>query len=195
MDPVSEPSPAPATAMESSEPPVASAASRDRTGRDMLLALACLLVPILIIGGLLRACGSSDPTVVDTAPAIDNARAADLFPVAVPQGLDEGWQPVQATFRRTDDGTAGTLRLGYLTPSGGQLLLIESSEDAGGLLEHELGEEVDPQGEVTVDGRAWRSSLVRGDERALVDVQDARTIIVVGHAPLEELIALAESLD
>ena len=42
----------------------------------------------------MRACGSADPTVVDPASAIDNARAAGLFPVLVPQDLREGWRPV-----------------------------------------------------------------------------------------------------
>jgi hypothetical protein len=132
--------------------------------------------------------------VIDPTPAIDNARAAALFPVVVPRDLGDGWQPVQATFRRTDDSTAGSLRLGYLTPSGGQVLLVQSNEAAGPLLARELGQDVRPEGEVTIDGRAWRSSLVRDGERALVDAAEDRTIIVVGRAPLEELTALADSL-
>src|SRR5690606_32695814 len=89
------------------EEPAASApptrgAWRDRTGRDMFLAMASLLVPILLIGGLLRACGSAEPTVVDPGPAIDDARAAGLFPVVTPDGLGDGWRPVQAKFSRSD---------------------------------------------------------------------------------------------
>jgi hypothetical protein len=112
---------------------------RDRTGRDMFLALASLLVPILLIGALLRACGSAEPAVVDPAPAIDGARTAGLFTVLVPHELGEGWRPVQAKFRREADGTVGTLRLGYLTPSGGQLLLIEFNTDASVLLPADTG--------------------------------------------------------
>jgi len=166
---------------------------RDRTGRDMFLALASLLVPILLIGALLRACGSAEPTVLDPAPAIEEARTAALFPVLVPDGLDEGWRTVQAKFRR-DDGAVGTLRLGYLTPTGGQVLLVESNADAGALLAAELGEDVRPDGEVVVAGQSWTRSIVRGDERSLVLVEDGRTIIIVGRAPVEEMITLAESL-
>ena len=90
-----------------------------------------------------------------------------------------------------------------VSPSGGQVLFVVSNEETGGLLARELGEDVRPEGETSVDGQAWASSVVRGDERALVrtdavrsgDGQTLRTVIVVGHAPLDELTALAASLD
>jgi hypothetical protein len=160
----------------------------------MLLALACLLVPILLIGGVLRVFGSSDPTLVDPTPEIDSARAAALFPVLAPEGLDDGWRPVQASFRRSDAGEAGTLRLGYLTPSGGQVLLVESNEDGPTLLARELGDEVRPDGEVVVNDRSWTRSVVRGNEIALVHAETARMVIIVGRAPIEELMALAAAL-
>ncbi len=167
---------------------------RDQSGRNMALSLALLLVPILLIGAALRACGSSDPTVIDPASAISNARAAALFPIVVPQGLGDEWKTVSATFRRTDDGTAGTLRLGYLTPSEGQVLFIASNEPVAGLLTRELGQQVRPQGEITIEGQAWASSIVRGDERALVQTDAVRTLVVVGRTSVDELTALAASL-
>jgi Protein of unknown function (DUF4245) len=191
---VSEPSSVETTTPADEPAGAPASGGRDRTGRDMLLALACLFLPILAIGGLLRACGSEEPTVVDSAPALDDARAAGLFPVEVPEGLDEGWRTVQAGFQRGDGGTVGTLRLGYLTPSDGQVLLVESNEDSATLLPHELGDEVRPDGEVIVDERAWTRSVVRGDERALVQIEDVRIIVIVGRAPDDELTALADSL-
>lgn len=172
----------------------ARAAWRDRTGRDMLVALACLLGPILVIGGVLRFFGSAEPTVIDPVPAIENARASGVFPVLVPQGLDEGWRPVQASFRRGEDSTVGTLRLGYLTPSGGQVLLIESNEDVSALLAAELGDDVRPDGETVVAGRPWTRSVVRGNERALVLMETDRIVIIVGRASVDELTDLAASL-
>ncbi|HEY7225702.1 MAG TPA: DUF4245 domain-containing protein [Micromonosporaceae bacterium] len=223
---MSDPSPAPdvahpdpptvepeTTEPETTEPGQTLAAPtrrRDHTGRDMVLSLAVLLVPILLIVGLLRACGSGDPTVVDTAPAIDDARSARLFPVLVPQALGSDWRPVQASFQRGDDGHTGTLHLGYLTASGGQVLLVESNEDPDGLFSRELGTDVVAGGEVTVGGTSWQLSRVRGEEQALVlaGVENGgttgattasgatvnRIVIVVGRAPLDELTALAASL-
>jgi hypothetical protein len=177
---------------------------RPKTGLDLMLSIAVLIVPVMIVFALLRACGSQEPTVVDSSSAIDTARDSGLFPVVVPEGLGPEWQMVQATFRRTADGDAGTLRLGYLAPGGGQLLLVVSNEETGALLARELGEDIRPQGEVTVAGKAWTSSLVRGDERALVQTETVRTgseepstvrtIIVVGKAELGQLTTLAGSL-
>jgi len=167
---------------------------RDKTGRDMVLSLSVLLVPILVIGAILRACGSSEPTVIDPSSAIDNARRAALFTVIVPEGLGPDWRSVSASFARTSDGTAGTLRLGYLAPGGGQVQLVESNEEAGALLSRELGEDVRSQGEVRIDGQAWASSLVRGEERALVLAEPDRTVIGVGRASPDELTTLAAAL-
>ena len=58
----------------------------------------------------------------------------------------------------------------------------------------ELGDQVRPHGDVTVNGKAWRSSTVRGDELALVDTSSERTLIVVGRAGLDEMTTLAQSL-
>ena len=191
---MSEPSPITTEKQPAAAAPPAATSGRDRTGKDMLLALACLFVPILLIGGLLRACGSSEPSVVNPAPAIKNARVADLFSVLAPEGLGDGWRPVQATFRRSEEGQVGTLRLGYLTPSGGQLLLVESNGDAPSLLAGELGTDVRPDGEVTVNDRTWTRSLVRGEERALVQAETGRIVIIVGRAPTEEMTELAAAL-
>jgi hypothetical protein len=160
----------------------------------MFIALASLFVPILLIGGLLRALGGTNPIVVDTTAAISDAKAANLFVVLVPQGLDGGWKPVQAIFRRTGEGTTAELRLGYLSPAGGQLLLVESNEPAGSLLAQELGNDVSPQGEVAVNSTTWDASQVHGDERALVNTTDSRTIIVVGRSSADDLTRLAASL-
>jgi hypothetical protein len=158
----------------------------------MFWSIAVLLVPILLIGGLLKACGSQDATVVDPTPAIADARNAKLFDVLVPGGLGDGWRVVSASFSRT--GTAGTLRLGYLTPDGGGVQIVESNAATTDLFPQELGDQIKPQGEVPIGGRSWTSSIVRDNERALVDTAGARTVIVVGQADLDALTTLAGSL-
>jgi hypothetical protein len=158
----------------------------------MTLSLIVLLIPLALIVAVFRLRGGEDVVVVNPAPTIAQAQAAGLFPVAAPQGLGSDWRPVSAAFQKS--GSVGTLRVGYITPAGGTVQLIESNEDAAPLLTRELGDQVRPQGEVTVNGEPWRSSTVRGNERALVDTSPGRTLIVVGQAGLDELTALAQSL-
>jgi hypothetical protein len=158
----------------------------------MTLSLIVLLIPVALIVGVFRLRGGEDVVVVDPAPAISQARAANLFALAEPQALGSDWRSISATFQQSDG--VGTLRVGYLTPSGGGVQLIESNEEAGSLLARELGDQVRTQGQVTVNGKAWQSSVVRGGERALVDTSAERTVIVIGRADLPELTVLVQSL-
>ena len=158
----------------------------------MILSIIVLLIPLSLIVAVFRLRGGEDIVVVDPAPAIAQAQSANLFPVVAPLGLSPEWKAVRAAFQTS--GSQGTLRVGYVTPSGGTVQLVESNEGTASVLARELGNDVRPQGEVTINGRLWRSSNVRGDEGALVDTSNERTVIVVGHAPVQELTTLAASL-
>src|SRR5262245_42556363 len=132
----------------SSPAPEAPGRAFGRRPRDMALSLLVLLIPVALFVALFRFRGGEDVTMVDPAPAIAQARTAGAFPVLEPAGLASGWRPVNATFRR--DGAVATLRLGYLTPTGGALQLIESDEPTEPLLGRELGAPVRPTGPVTI---------------------------------------------
>jgi hypothetical protein len=163
-----------------------------RTARDLVISLVVLLVPIAFIVAVYRLRGGEDPVVIDPSPALAQAEAAGAFPVSRPDGLAEGWRPVSAMYRREDSGAI--LRVGYLTPSGAGVQLIESNQPAEDLLRRELGDSVRPTGTVDISGHQWQSYEVRGDERALVLTGQDRTVIVIGHGGPDELRALAASL-
>ena len=163
-----------------------------RTARDLVISLVVLLVPIAFIVAVFRLKGGEDPVVIDPSPAMAQAEAAGEFPVSRPGGLAESWRPVSAVFRREDAGAI--LRVGYLTPSGAGVQLIESNQPAGGLLPRELGDSVRPTGPVDIAGRAWQSYQVRSGEHALVRTGPDRTVIVIGRGGSDELRALATSL-
>ncbi len=178
---------------EPSQPqPIESPPRVNRRFRDMALSLIALLIPILLVVTLFRLRGGEDVVIVDPAPAISQARAANAFPVEAPTGLPEQWRPVSAAFQRP--GGAAVLRLGYVTPSGGGVQLVESDEDAEVLLPRELGAEIRPTGTEAIAGREWQSYQVRGGELALVLTGPDRTVILVGRADMPELRRLAESL-
>lgn len=166
--------------------------SHGRRPRDLMFSLAVLLVPIgLVLLFFQFVGGDREVTVVDPGPAIAEARAAGLS-VAAPQGLADGWKPTSAV-TRIKDGTV-TLRIGYVSPSGGFVQLVESNADAAELLRDELGGGGRPGRVAELGGRSWQTYPGRESERALVLTEPERTVIVLGRAPESELRELAAAL-
>jgi hypothetical protein len=137
--------------------------------------------------------GGEDTVVVDPSQAIAAARSAALFPVDAPHGLANGWRPLSAQFTRKSS-TIGELRVGYLTPTDGQLQLIESNEDAASLSSREFGDGARLTATTTVAGAPWQAYEVRVDEKALVLTTPQRTLIVIGRADSTEMAALATAV-
>ncbi|MBY8872078.1 DUF4245 family protein [Micromonospora sp. PLK6-60] len=168
-------------------------ARAERSPKDMALSLLVLLVPIALLLAFYRGfLGGDQPTVVDPAPAYEQARAANVFPVSEPRGLGEGWRTVSANFRSVEGGS--NLRIGYLTPEGQAAQLVQSNVPPERLLPAELTREGQPQGPVDLGGRSWQRYTARGNEQALVLLEPGRTVIVVGDARENELRQLAGSL-
>ncbi|MDW3845955.1 DUF4245 domain-containing protein [Micromonospora sp. BRA006-A] len=178
-----EPEPAPATGKARSE----------RSPKDMALSLLILLVPIALLLAFYRGfLGGDSPVTVDPAPALEQARSANAFPVSEPTGLGDDWRIVNARFRTEPDGS--TLRIGYVTPEGRGAQLVESNVPAEKLLPAELTEG-QPQGAADLPGGlSWQRYTARGNEQALVLLEPNRTVIVVGDAGETELRKLATSL-
>lgn len=161
-----------------------------RTTRDMVRSLVVLLIPIAIIVLLYRARGGEDVVVVDPSPAVAEARAAGL-PASAPNGLEDGWRPISAGF---DPASGGTLRIGYLTPSGAGVQLIESGVAADPLLIRELGDDVRVTGPVTAGSAQWEGYRARDGDTALVRRGGAFTVIVIGQASTDQLSPLAAAV-
>ncbi|WKU04185.1 DUF4245 domain-containing protein [Micromonospora sp. HUAS LYJ1] len=165
----------------------------ERSPRDMALSLLVLLVPIALLLAFYRGfLGGEQPTTVDAAPAYEQARAANVFPVAEPTGLGDGWRTVSASFRTVDGGA--TLRVGYLTPEGRGAQLVQSTVPPERLIPAELTAEGQPQGPADLGGANWQRYTGRGNEQALVLLEPNRTVIVVGDARDNELRELAGAL-
>jgi hypothetical protein len=134
--------------------------------------------------------GGDDVVVTDPGPAIAEAQAAHAFPVAVPKGLASGWKPVSAQYTTSDN----TLRIGYITPTGGAVQLIESSQPSDTLLIAELGDDVRPTGVVSAGTAQWNAYELHNGQRAVVRPGDGRTLVIVGNAQASELAQLAATL-
>ena len=174
-------------------PPRAEKARSERSPKDMALSLLILLVPIALLLAFYRGfLGGDEPVTVDPAPAVEQARSANAFPVAEPRGLGSDWRTVSARYRTEPDGA--TLRLGYVTPEGRGAQLVESNVPAEKLLPAELSGG-QPQGPAALPGgTSWQRYTARGNEQALVLLEPNRTVIVVGDAAEAELRELATAL-
>jgi hypothetical protein len=191
--PAASAGPTASAAPPAEEPPIRLGKREGRSPRDMVLSLAVLLVPIALLLTFYRVVLDGDePIQVDPAPAIQEARQADLFPVAVPDGLGDGWRVSTATFRRQPEG--GTLRIGYVDPDDDPVQLVQSSVAPETLLPVELTEDAEVVGTFRADTGVWRRYDTRPGESALVLAEPGRTIVVIGATDRENLDTLASSL-
>jgi hypothetical protein len=158
----------------------------------MALSLAVLIVPIALLLIFYRfVLGGDSPANVDPGPAIQEAQAASLFTVSVPD-LNTDWHVSSATFRR--ETTGATLRLGYTDPDDDPVQLIESSVPPETLLPTELTRTAKPTGNYRTTGRVWKTYGTRPGEQALVLGEPGRTVIVIGKTSTTNLQALAAAL-
>jgi hypothetical protein len=151
----------------------------------MLLSLAVLLLPIFLLLGLYRLVLSGDaPIAVDATQTWATARHSAQFTVLAPDGLPKGWTVASASF------VNGTLRVGYVSPAGTGLQLVESERSLDVLGPTELGTDARPGNLVSINGRAWRAyPVVHGGGQALVLVDAGRTVIVAGTADVRTFAA------
>jgi hypothetical protein len=156
----------------------------------MLLSLAVLLVPIFVLLLLYRYLFAGDaPIGVDATQTWNTARHSAHFTVLAPEGLPKGWTVASANF------AGGTLRVGYVTPAGTGLQLVESDRPLSALGPAELGTKARAGNLVSVNDRPWRAyQQVRGGGQALVLVDAGRTVLVVGSAAPEDLRTFAAAL-
>ncbi|WP_433266842.1 DUF4245 domain-containing protein [Micromonospora vinacea] len=188
-----DPTPPPAAAPGRSERSPAVSGKSERSPKDMAISLLVLLVPIALLLAFYRGfLGGDQATTVDPAPAIEQARSANVFPVSQPQGLGAEWKTVSARYQTVEGGA--NLRLGYLTPEGRGVQLLQSSVPADRLLPAELTSQGQPQGPTELAGRTWQLYTARGNQQALVLLEPTRTMIIVGDARDNELRELAGSL-
>lgn len=132
--------------------------------RDMLFAIGVLVVVVVVFGGLTRGCSFSPggPTVdpgagpVVDAPAQLRALAPRVpFALRIP-AVPPDWRSNSTGQDLVDptDGTSGrAVRVGYVTPEGRYLRLLQSNASEEALLAVEAGATVVPaQGVVDVAG-------------------------------------------
>lgn len=159
---------------------------------DLAISLLVLILPVLVlVGGYQILAGRNQPVAIDPTPRLAEAQQAGVE-FTLPVGLDAAWVPVSSVFRTVNDGV--TLRVGYLSPDGEPVQLVQSTVPREQLLAGELGGTAAPSGDVDVNGTEWQRYPAPPGERALVLHGDDHTVIVVGAAASGELAELAASM-
>jgi hypothetical protein len=140
-----------------------------RSPKDMTIAILVLIIPIFIALAVYRWMGGESPTIVDASIGFADARAGGQFTVLEPTGAASGWRPVSYQY------SSGTLRVGYLTPSGKPMQLLETNrpfdvvraeEFPGGLTAAAPGD-----GDWQIYRAAGESALVLDDGKRVVIVR------------------------
>jgi hypothetical protein len=136
----------------------------------MLMCLAVLLV-IVAVGGGVRSCSfapggptidsSTAPTVDAPAQLADFARASE-FPLRVP-AVPQGWRS-NSTDRSPVEGGGTAVRVGYLTPEGKYLRLVQSDGAEEALVATEAGGPLAGTGVTDAAGLHWVTYQKAGGE-------------------------------
>lgn len=152
--------------------------------------MAVLLVPVFLLLGAYKIFFSGDaPIAVDTSDTWATARHSAPYPVLQPDGLPGGWTAISASY------SGATLRIGYITPNGSGVQLVESDRTGDVLIPAELGTDAQAGNLVVIGGRTWRAyPVVHGGGRALVLVDQGRTVLITGTATESDEHTLAAAL-
>ncbi|MFC5950083.1 DUF4245 domain-containing protein [Pseudonocardia lutea] len=166
-----DPSPAPQGPSQGSSPgPPAKPPRGSLRVRDMLTALAVLLV-IVLVGGGVRSCSFAPggPTIdPGAAPTVDvPARLAEFarvseFPLRIP-AVPQGWRS-NSTDRSPVEGGGTAVRVGYLTPDGRYLRLVQSDGAEEALVATEAGGPLAGTGVTDAGGLRWVTYQAEGGE-------------------------------
>ncbi len=176
-------------------PAGASAATKKKRGRetagDMIRSLSVVLVLVVGMWFLAQPPDSDEQQVRVVDPTSDIAAfSADVPGVPVPQDLPDGWRPTSSTL------TAGTLRIGYVTPDGKYAEYAATTAPADDLDEI-VGAGAQELPDVQVEGVRWAQRR-DGGALSLVRTSGASTVVVGtlrSTAGRDELDELAGSLE
>lgn len=192
---MTEPPITPATPAPHPAAPVNAAALRlARTPMDMAKAVLVLLLPVMVAVLIyVLFFGGSNVITIDPSGSYSDARQGAHFTVLEPTGLVAGWKAVSSTYG--SDSGGWVLRVGYIAPGGGGIQLIESNRPADALISAELGNTSPVAASVQIGDRSWgQVTPTSRSDRALVDAESGRTVIIMGEATPAELRDFAASL-
>ncbi len=157
---------------------------------DMAKAVLVLLVPIAILVAIyVYFFGGNNVIAIDPSETYNTAAASSNFTVVQPAGLPDGWKPVSAAYQDN------LLRVGYVTPAGDGIQIVETSHPANRSISSEIGKTPSVAPVTTIGGVDWAQLTGEGDSiKALVSTVGTRTVIIKGDTDFATLARFASSL-
>jgi hypothetical protein len=165
----------------------------------MVGAVAVLVVIVLVFAGATRSCSfapggpSVDPGAGPTVDAPAQLRVlagAMPFPLRVP-ALPPGWRANSASTEQVGDTGSRAVRVGYLTPGGRFLRLVQSNADEAALLATEAQGTPVASGPVVVGGTTWVTYTAGNREPIRIASLDGVRLLITGSGSDDDFRTLA----
>lgn len=169
-----------------------------QSSRDMFLTMIPLVLIVLALAGLSRACSFSPggptagaPPSVDAAAALAGDAASVSFPLRAPT-LPAGWVSNSGN-RHTAGGAQGGVveDTGWISPAGRYLRLAQSSASEDALINDELGGPRTASDVTEVAGQRWVVYSQQDAETVWVADLGAVRLLITGSGSAEEFTTLA----
>lgn len=172
-------------------------------GRDMLLSMLVLLIPIGLIVWFFQSVPDEQAEPVDVVPHLERAEGESPYPVLRPVGAPEDWVPVRVAWaadgERWIDGEpalGNAWQLGYLMPDGTYVGLQQRDRATDAFVSRVTREGKRSDGVLQVGEREWEF-WVSEDRRtnSLVWRDGEMVAVVTADADLEVLHTFAGTLE
>ena len=167
--------------------------------RDMVGAVAVLVAVVLLFAGMTRSCSfapggpSADPASgpsVDAPAQLRVLAGSMAFPLRVP-APPAGWRATTVDTARVGENGARAVRIGYLTPAGHYLRLVQSDADELALLATEAEGTPVAAGPIVVTGTTWVSYTDDTREPIRIAALDGVRLLITGSGTDDEFRTLA----
>jgi len=169
--------------------------------RDIVISMLILLPIVGLMAFLGRGCSFSPggPSVDPSAmPTVDVHQGLTAAARQVPFALREplppaGWRP-NVVDQRTAPGGASAVRVGWITPAGRYLRLVQTTAEEGALVAAETGGPPTGADPVAAGGVSWVAYRGSNGEQAWAHQADGVEWLITGDGVLAEFQTLAAAL-
>ncbi|MEZ5087281.1 MAG: DUF4245 domain-containing protein [Tessaracoccus sp.] len=171
-------------------------------GRDMVISLAVLIVPVLLITWFFTHDPKPEVEVVDVAPVLAQADEASPYPILYPTDLPEDWQPVRVAWAADGErwitgepAVGNSWQLGYLAPNEIYIGLQQRDRALPSFITWVTREGYREDGTIDAAGFTWDRYISQdGRTRSLVTQDEDTVAAITGDTDYEQLEAFATTL-